>query len=166
MKNLWLSQIKECYLVTIKDIADYYLSKCILFFVFFILNLLGVILVHKTIQVSSIQLNKTSVYCIVCPSLQTKFISVSNYPPFAFFYLPPPPFPLDITILLSVSMWDMHIYFLLNPFTFIHPPFNPPSPLTVVSLFYVSVFLFYLLNSFVHYIPRISEIIWYLSFSG
>ena len=53
-----------------------------------------------------------------------------------------------------------HLFFL--------PSLPAPSPLTTVSMFSVSVllFLFCLLNYFIHYIPHISGIIWYLSFSG
>ena len=81
---------------------------------------------------------------------------------------PPPslcsPFPLAIATLLSVSMC-MHLCSLANPFPFFHPAPSPAPPLNSVSLSHVSMPLFLFCSQvyFVHQIPHISEIIWYLS---
>ena len=86
----------------------------------FLIGFIGVTLVHKIIQVSSIQFyNTSSVHCVVCSPPQVTSPSITIYPP-----LTPPPFPLVITMLLSVSMRvffppeSLHIFFLcdFNPF--------------------------------------------------
>ena len=66
-----------------------------------------------------------------------------------------------------LCLWVTHIRSLANPFTFFHPALPPTSPRTAVSLFLESMPLFLFCSSadFVHYISRISEIIWCLSFS-
>ena len=94
------------------------------------------------------------VYCVVCTPPQLKSPSVTTDLPSTFCYLPQPPFPLVITILLSVSVSFVlfcFVLFLLNPFTFSLSPLSL-SPLTAVSLFSVSMslFLFCLLVQFVH----------------
>ena len=74
------------------------------------------------------------------------------------FICPHTPFPLGITILLSASM---RVFLCLIP-----SPILPSSPALLPSdscqSVFMSVFLFCL---FFHWIPHISEIIWYLSFS-
>ena len=127
------------------------------------IEFIGVILVNKIIQVSGVHFyNTPSVYCIVCSPSKVKPPSITTdlpLPP----DLPPltPPFPLVISILLSVSM----IFFLI-PSPFSLSPLTP-SPLTAVSLFSLSMslFLFCLLVYSVHQSPHMREIIWYLSFS-
>lgn len=58
---------------------------------FIFIEFIKVILVHKAIQFSSVQLNKTScTHCIVHPSPQVKSLSVPIYPPL---WPPPPPQP-------------------------------------------------------------------------
>lgn len=50
----------------------------------------GVTLIHNTVQVSRVQLNKaSSAHCIVCPLPQTKSLSVPICPFFAHLHLPP-----------------------------------------------------------------------------
>ena len=103
----------------------------------FLTEFIGVTLVYKTIQVTSVQLNKTSSAHWVmyhCPK-QSLFPSRISPP------LPFPPrlhslFPLAITtLLLCVCV----ICFLANPFNFFHPVSPPPSPLPAVSMFHVSM---------------------------
>ena len=82
---------------------------------------IGVPLVHKIIQVSSVQLNKTSpAHCIVFPSPQENSLYILIPLPCVHLHLHSPPFPVAITTLLSVSVC-VYIFFLLNPFTFFHP---------------------------------------------
>ena len=84
----------------------------------------GLTLVNKIKQVSTVQFyNISSVYCIMCSSPKVKFPSITIYLSFALFYLPHPPFPLVITILLSVSM----------SFFLIPSPFSPSSPIPLSS---------------------------------
>ena len=126
------------------------------------MEFIGVTLVHKTIQVSSVQLNKTSsAQCIMHPLLKVKFLSIPIYPPHSLpsSTSPYPPFPLAITVLLSVCVSYMcvcvcfiyvtcacvHIYMYMcvytyhkhaYTFTFFYPTL---SPLTAFRLFYASV---------------------------
>ena len=59
------------------------------------------ILIHKTVQVSSIQLNKTpSACCTVCPSPQAKSLSVPTFVPFTHLHPLHSPFPMAITTLM------------------------------------------------------------------
>ena len=48
--------------------------------------------------------NISTVYCTVCSPAQVKSPSITIYPPLPFSTYPLPPFPLVVTILLSVSM--------------------------------------------------------------
>ena len=66
-----------------------------------------------------------------------------------------------------LCLWVMHGCSLAHPFTFFHLVPSPYSPLTFISLFNMSMPLFLFCSShyFVHSIPHVSEIIWYLSFS-
>ena len=65
------------------------LFMCPFFFLYFT-EFIGVILVHKTIQVSSAQLNKTSsAHCIVLPSPKAKELPI--HPSFAYLHLPATP---------------------------------------------------------------------------
>ena len=116
------------------------------------IEFIGLTLVHKTIQVSSVQLNKTSsVHCIVCPSPHAKSLSVLFCPtqPTSTY---PPPFPLPITTLLSASVYCMGVFFFFANRSFIQS--STPPALTAVSTFHVSmplsilfISLFYSLDS-------------------
>ena len=58
-------------------------------FVFlFGIECVGVTLVNKIIQVSSVQLNKSSAYCIVRSAPKVQLLSIPIYPPFSLFLLP------------------------------------------------------------------------------
>ena len=63
--------------------------------------------------------------------------------------------------------WVLHTCSLTSPFTFFQPVLTSCLPLTTVSMFYVSMplVLFCLVVYFVHQIPIVSEIIWYVSFT-
>ena len=83
--------------------------------------------------------------------------SITIYPPYALFHLHSSP-SSPITTLLSMSK---------GPFSFflIPPPPNPhPAKLSACPLS-MSLSLFCLLIQFVHLMPHMSEIIWYLTFS-
>ena len=118
----------------------------------FFIEFIGVTLVNKTIQDSNVQVNKTSsAYSIVYLSPKEKSPSITIYLLFALFHIPPPPFPLAITRLLSVSMCYMYIYIVfLNPLTFFYLAPQLFSSPTAVSLFSISMILllFCLLNYF------------------
>ena len=87
---------------------------------FFLVNFIGVKLVYKTIQVSSIWLNKTSsAHCIVHPSAQVKYLSLPiSLPVSTSTYLP---FPSSSGCHHPVvCFYVLHTYvILLNPFTFV-----------------------------------------------
>ena len=118
------------------------LNHKLLFYFNFLIEFIGVILVHNTTQVSSIQLNKTSpAHCPV--RLPPK---VKPFPPplslLYHFHLLLPPFPARaVTMLLSTSVRHAHAFF-LNIFPFFYPASQTLSPLTAVGLFYVSILLF------------------------
>lgn len=98
-------------------------------------------LVCKAIQFSSVSFIKTSsAHCILHPSPQSLPPSPFSHPLPTFTYSPSP-FPLNATTLLSVSMYYVLIYFLVNPFTFFFP--MPPNSIVSDScLFHVSMPLF------------------------
>ena len=81
---------------------------------------------------------------------------------------PPPPSPHPSSLWPSphccLCLWVMHICSLASPFAFFHPVL-PSPPLTAVGLLHVPMppFLPCLSVYFVHSIPHISEILWYLS---
>lgn len=79
-------------------------------------------LVNKTIQVSTAQLNKTSAYCIVCPSPKVKSHSVPIYLPFTLFHLPSPPF-LWQSLYCCLCLCVVHF-----KFNFIKIENHPPTP--------------------------------------
>ena len=79
----------------------------------------------------------------------------------------PPPTPNSHSPPCSPCPWVIHTCSLTSPFPFF-PSLSPSLlPSVTVSLFHVSVplVLFYLLVYFVHQIPLIGEIIWYLPFT-
>ena len=82
----------------------------------------------------------------------------------------PTPLPQSIPTLLSTSVGHSYMFFVqsLPLLSTITPLPNPLFPLAAVSLFSVPVYLvlFCSLVYFVHWIPLISEIIWYLSFTN
>ena len=128
-----------------------------------IIEVIGVILVNKILQVSDGQFyNTSSVPCILCSPPQVSLCPSPFHPPF-----PSPtsshPFPLAVATLILRSMSFVCLFSFsaqsLSPHTMAPPP-------AAVSLFSVSMslFLFCLLVYFVYQIPNISEIIWYLSF--
>ena len=120
---------------------------------------------HWLIQLCRFQVHNSvthHLYVVVCVHQPSQVSFCHHLSPL--YPLLPPPFPLVITILSSVSMrFCFVLFFLLNPFTF-HPATQIPSSLTAVSLFsiYESVSVFFV--NFVHDITHISEIIWDLSF--
>ena len=114
------------------------------FSILFLIEFIGVTLVCKTIQVSSVQLNKTlSTHCIVHPSPSPKVQSLS---------IPTPALPTS-TCPTPLSLWPLPHCFLCLCIMSIHVfcliPYllssSPKTPLlTVVSLFRVSMPLFLL----------------------
>ena len=112
------------------------------------------------------QLNKTSsAHCIVHPLPKAKPLSVPTVPinlPFAHLHLPLAIITLSVSMCLYVCVCECVCVF--NPFTFFHPGPQFPSPLTAVSLFYVSMSLFCSSFYFVHHISHRNEITWYFSF--
>ena len=88
---------------------------------------------------------KFSLYCIFSIIIQS----------------PQPSLPPAIATLLSMSMSPLS--FLLNSSSL--SPSPPPPPLAVLCSPSRSLSLFGFLVQFVHQIPHMSEIIWYLSFS-
>ena len=74
-------------------------------------------------------------YIAVCSLPKVKSPSIIIYSLFTFFYLPPPPFPLVITILLPVSM---SCFFYLIPL-----PCSPSLPTSLQSDSCQSVFFIY-----------------------
>ena len=120
---------------------------------------------------TSVQLDKTlSSHCIICPSPLIKSLSICIYPPLSSSTNISSPIACSYHhTFVSVYVLGLYICFFLNPFTFLfHPDLPHPSTLKAVNLFYKSIvlFLFCLLNYFVHYIAYVSEIIWYFSFSN
>ena len=96
--------------------------------------------------------------------------TITNVPIFPLFtHLHPAPAPPSLwpSPHWCLCLFVMHMCSSADPFTFFHPVPLPPSPLTAVCLFHVSTPLFLICSSvyFVHQIPHVSEIIWYLSFS-
>ena len=75
------------------------------------------------------------------------------------------PFPQSIPSQLPMNI-HIRVFFDYSLRLLSTSPHLPPSPLTIVSVCHVSVplILFWLLAYFVHQIPLISQIIWYLSF--
>ena len=127
-------------------------------FIFFLfIVFIGVTLAYKIIQVSGAQFYSTSsVHRNVCSPPRSSPLP-SHFIPL---YTPAPPLPLTpaITTLLSMPV---------NVFLFCSVPSSPsPQPPTAVGppSIYEPVSAF-LLVQFVHQIPHMSEIIWYLSFS-
>ena len=121
----------------------------------------------RNIQVSSVQLSKApSAHCITHPSPQAKSLSTPSLPS-AHLHLHPPHPLLWPSPHCCLCLCVIYTLFLVNPFAFFHPVPPPPFPLTPVTLLHVSMPLFLLYPSvyFVHQIPHMSEIIWYLSFS-
>ena len=78
--------------------------------------------------------------------------------PYTLFHLHPLLTPA-ITMLLSVFMSSLFI------FLFVHPSIPSTPPRAVICSPSMSLSLFSVLVQFAHWIPHISEIIWYLSFS-
>ena len=103
-------------------------------------------------------------YCVFTTPSQVSFHH--HLSPFILFYLPPHPSPSGNhhTVICVYEFGVCWGLFCLIPSPFSSSPTNP-LPLTVHSLFSVSLFLFCLLVYFVYWIPRMSEIMWYLSFS-
>ena len=93
--------------------------------------------------------------------------SCLHFSPFALLYPSHPPFPQSVPTLLSIHGSFIHVLSLVLSPSFLHYDPPPSSPLVTVSLFHISMpmVLFYSLVYFVHQIPLINEIIWYLSFT-
>ena len=116
----------------------FYFLKLLLFIEF-----MGVTLVNKIIQVSSVQLynTKPSVYCTVCSTLSQIFYH--HFPPLPSCTSLHPLFPSDNPPVLSVSV-SLRCFFLLNPFTFFTqlPKRLPLWQLSVCSLYLWVCFYF------------------------
>ena len=109
----------------------------------FLLNLLGwhwLIKVYKFQVYSSIIHHQYTVLCVHHPKLG--LLPSPFIPHFILFCFLPPPFPLVITILLSVSM--RFYFFCFNPFTFFTQFPNPPPlwQLSICSLYLWVCFYF------------------------
>ena len=122
---------------------------------------------HRNKGIKCIQISTFLIYVIF---LLFILLQLSQFPSFPF-YSPPPSPPL-LTTVNPLSVFPVHesfiqVLWLVPSPSFHHSP-SPSSPPTVVSLFHVSMslVLFFLLVYFVHYIPVISEVIWYLSFTN
>ena len=100
--------------------------------------------------------------CIVLCVHQPESPSSTIYFPITVTHFPLLPFPLVITILLSMFM--RFFFFCLIPSP-ISPSPAMPSLLKAARLLSVYESLFCLLVYFCSLIPHMSEIIWYLSFS-
>ena len=88
-------------------------------FIVFLIEFIGVTLVHKTTQLSSVQLNSTpSAHCTGCPLPEAKPLSLC-LPiclPFARTHVHLPPFSSCCRhAVVCVYMLYIHIYLLLNP---------------------------------------------------
>lgn len=108
--------------------------------------------------------NTSSVHCIVCLPSQVMSSSITIYPRFHqhLWLPPPPPFPLVVTILL----WLYNSFCLFVSLILIQHPLTSSTPTaSILSSTSVRLFIFYLLHYFIHWIPHISEILWYLFFS-
>ena len=75
-------------------------------------------------------------------------------------FIPIIPLPHKITTLLSMPMSPLSFFFVLCPLSFVLPP-----PKHTLILLFISLSVFCLLIQFVHYIPHMTKIIWYLYFS-
>ena len=107
---------KFCYFCVFEVNLGFYLLQNV--FSYF-KNFYWVILVIKNMYVSVIQFYTTSsVYCIVSSPSQVKSPSITIYSHYTLFYLPLSPFPLAITVLLSVSMSFLFSFFPLYEFYF------------------------------------------------
>ena len=84
----------------------------------FEIEFIGVTLVHKAIQVSSVQVNKTSsAHCIVHPTPQAKSHSIPILPLFAHLHLPSTHFPSGYhhtVVSIYVSYYMIKILFLFT----------------------------------------------------
>ena len=135
----------------------------IFYFYLFVIEFIGMTLVHKTTQISIIQLNKHHFYnCPVFPSAQVKSLSV-NLTLHTSTQLQSP-------FLSGYHHTDVCVYVLcICVFWLIPSPsfIQSPHHLTTVGLFHVSMplFLFCPLVYVVHQIPHVSEFVWYLSLS-
>ena len=127
------------------------------------MNLLGW---HWLIKLYRFQVYNSIIHLLLyCVFTTTGQFSFHHYLSPLYPLLPPPPAsPLVILILLSVSVRVCFLFFLLTCFTFFTQPLQPPTPWRHQSIFIydsASTLLVY----FVHWVPHMSEIIWYLSFS-
>ena len=120
-----------------------------MFCFFFITEFIGVILVHQTIQVSSVQFSKTSsAHCIVCPLPKASLLPFPLVSPCSTSTYSHPLFPLTITTLLSVSMCYIYTVFLKIPLpSFIQLPSHPLIWQLSVYSTYPCLFLFCSLDS-------------------
>ena len=97
-------------------------------------ELIGVTLVHKTIQVSSERLDKTSwAHCIVSPLTKPESLSVPTYPASA--HPPSTPFSLWLSPHCCLCLCYISLFVCLIPSPSLTQCPNPHSPLTAVSLF-------------------------------
>ena len=118
----------------------------------FLIKFIGVILVHKIIQVSSIQLNKTSsAHFSMHPSPQAKSLSIPISFPLPTSTYPHLPSRLAITTLSSVSMHYVCVFWLIPSPSFIQSLNLPPFwELPVCSM--CPCLCFYLVCQFVLFI--------------
>ena len=123
-----------------------YIDMIIFFFSFqFLIEFIGVTLVHKTIQVSSVQLNKAkSSHGILCPSPQAKSLSIHIFSLFALLHLLPPPSGCHHSPHCCLCVC-IYVFWLIP--SFFYPAPHSPTALTAVSPFYVSMLLCLLYSS-------------------
>ena len=116
----------------------------IIIIILFFIELIGVILVYKTTQTSSAQLNKTSsAHCIVHASSKAKSLSISIYP-----LCPPPPTPTPLSLWLSPLYLSVCLstYLSIYPYHLYHNPLHSESYQSVpcnhasVSILFISLF--------------------------
>lgn len=89
-------------------------------YLFVLIESIGVILVHETLQVSSVQLNKTSsAHCIVLPWPQAKSLSIRFPCPFAHLHLPTPTL-LSLWLSLHCCLCLFVLYILYNIYYIYH----------------------------------------------
>ena len=100
------------------------------------------------------------ILCIYHP--KSSPLPINIYPSFTHFYLPLPSFPSGYHHTV-VCVYEG--FCLLNPVTFFTQPGNPLPSDSCKFVLSMSLFLFCLLVYFVHSIPHVIKITWYLPFS-
>ena len=124
----------------------------ILYFLFFLLNLLGWNWFTKLYRFQVYNSTKHHLHTHCFPITQPKAKPL---------FIPIPPTALPTSTYPQLHMYFAYSLHLLSSSSPILLPSTAVSPFSVSLI----LFLFCLLVYFVHHIPHVSEIIWYLSFS-